>query len=112
MPAAAKRAQILDHRPVVGRHEHHGVGPAGQRLADQRLLLADIVGRRREHSARCGPGLGGHPVGGQPGRDIGGLIRFLVKTASVKGRAMVAKARSGGLFFLPVDHEACGDDGF
>ena len=65
-----------DPRTIACRRSASNTTPAGhggQRLADQRLLLADIVGRLGHIVHRPGAGLGGDPVGGQAGRVIGGI---------------------------------------
>ena len=74
---SGKARQVGHHLPVVDRHEHHGVGHGGQRLADQGLLLADIVGRlgHKVHGPRAG--FGGDPVGGQAGGGIGRIDAVL-----------------------------------
>jgi hypothetical protein len=46
-------------------------GRLAKGLADQRLLLADVVGRLGHVVDRPRAGLGRHPVGGQPGGRIG-----------------------------------------
>ena len=74
---SGKARQVGHHLPVVDRHEHHGVGHGGQRLADQGLLLADIVGRLG-HKVQCPrAGFGGDPVGGQAGGGIGRIDAVL-----------------------------------
>ena len=65
------KAARHDHGRIVGRHEDHRVGPLRQGLADQHLLLADIVGRLRHVVDGPRAGLGGDPVGRQPGGGIG-----------------------------------------
>ena len=63
--------EVLAHGLIVGRVEHHAGHAGPQRLCNQRLLLADVVGRLRHVVDRPGAGLGGHPVGGGAGGVIG-----------------------------------------
>ena len=63
--------EILAHGLVVGRVEHHAGQAGGQRLCNQRLLLADVVGRLGHVVDRAGARFGRHPVGGRAGGVIG-----------------------------------------
>ena len=90
MPAASKRrTSSTMARSSVGTNTTAS-GRLGQGLADQHLLLADVVGRLGNIVHGAATGLGRHPVGGQPGRRIGRIEPVLGENGERQGTGHVS----------------------
>jgi hypothetical protein len=77
---------------IVRGHEHHGVRPIGQGLADQHLLLADVIGRLGHIVHGASTGLSRHPVGGKARRRIGRIDPVLGEDGERGGTGHVSSS--------------------